>query len=333
MAGRVSVWTDDRLAQIAQQFVPAADETWHLQRGTDPEGLHFQAMADQGHYGSGGGTRQGIYAATPSGKLLGSINALNADRVLAMLQTALEAWEQTPDSERWLGPDDQLMPDHRWESSFPADGLVLTSSVRDLPADGTVSGERSTRWNRDHAWFSEEEARGWLPDTLEVGASREVSSTIVNRLTGYHIVDNANGQTIPYAPAETAGSRLRCEVVARDGSQLQLTITGSTRANSDGTWLLGDNDWTPKQMYPRSLTTEVFGRATWDTARQRFTAFELVALGERAGRTGYNGRSNNLGPAPIGFSFRLTSPGPAERVPPAFINIYDAGWVVRPTDS
>lgn len=330
----MSVWTDDRLAEIAQEFVPAADETWRLQRGTDPECRHFQAMANQGHYGSsGGGTRQGIYATAPSGKLLGSVNSLDPDRVLTMLQTSLEAWKELPEAERWLGPDDNLSPEHRWESSYPVGGLVLTSTVRDLSADGTLTGARATRWNRDHVWFNTDEARGWLPGRLELGARGEVSRAVMDRLTGYHVVDNVRGQTIPYAPSETVDSRLGTEVVDRQGDQVILRITGTTHAETDGTWLLGDNDWTPTQKFPRSLTTEVYGRATWDLELERFTSFELVALGERHGRTRFNGRGNDMGPSPIGHSFRLTEPGPAERVPPAFINIYDADWVVRPTDS
>lgn len=333
MAGRVSVWTDDRLAEVSQHFVPAADETWRLQRGTDPECLHFQGMANQGHYGKGGGTRQGIYAMAPSGKLLGSVNSLDADRVLTMLQESLDVWEAMPDAERWLSPDDDLMPEHRWENSFPERGLVLKSACRDVPADGTPSGERGTRWNRDHAWFNAEEARGWLPDTLTVGATREVSQTVMDRLTGYHLVDNVIGQTIPYAPSETEASRITSEVVEVAGPRVTLELRGETRAESDGSWQLGQNDWTPTDVYPRAMTTEVLGKATWDDDLKRFTAFELVALGERTGRTRFNGRGDDIGPAPIGFSFRLAPPGPAERVPPAFIDIYPAGWVVRPTGS
>ena len=43
-------------------------------------------MADAGHYQGKGGTRQGIYAATPAGELLASVNHNGADRVAAMMK-------------------------------------------------------------------------------------------------------------------------------------------------------------------------------------------------------------------------------------------------------
>ena len=77
MAGRGSVWSDPELrALVVEHTVPCADEVWRLQRGDDGECRFFRAMADAGHYGKGGGTRQGIYLASPSGRLLSSINSL-----------------------------------------------------------------------------------------------------------------------------------------------------------------------------------------------------------------------------------------------------------------
>ncbi len=69
--------------------MPAADEVWRLQRGTDRECRFFQSMADKGHYGGGQGTRQGIYACSFSGDFLSSINSLNPDAVIMTLETAL----------------------------------------------------------------------------------------------------------------------------------------------------------------------------------------------------------------------------------------------------
>ena len=76
---------------------------------------------------------------------------------------------------------------------------------------------------------------------------------------------------------------------------------------------------------------ELLGEATWDPAAARFTAFDLVALGERRGRTRFNGRGRDRDPDGwhgIGFAFTL--PTSASRVPPGFIELYDADWVIRP---
>ena len=45
----------------------------------------------------------------------------------------------------------------------------------------------------------------------------------------------------------------------RDGDVVTFRIEGRTQAETDGTWKLGKNDWTPATKYPRGLTTTVLG--------------------------------------------------------------------------
>jgi hypothetical protein len=344
VAGRASVWSDERLTAAAKRFVTAADENWRLQRGDDSECLHFQAMADQGHYGGGGGTRQGIYVAAPSGRLLASVNSLDADAVLATLERGLAAWETLPDPERWLPPGADIAPAHRWEQSYPEGGLVLTRIVRDLPADGDAAAEPRRPSNRDHAWFSADEARAFLPAASDasdasdgpaarlVGATHALPAPLALRLARLHLVDNVRGQTLPFAPDEVREADVRVEILAREGDLLRLRITGRTRAAADGPWLLGENDWTPPGEYPRGVSATLYGDATYDTAREAFTAFTLVGVGTRWGSGWLNGRrADDAGP--IGWLFTLAPDTPAERVAPAFVDLYAADWIVRPAGS
>ena len=103
-AGR-SVWSDIEIIGLSEEFVTAADETWRLQRGSDPECRFFQSFADVGHYRGEGTTRQGIYCCTPSGRVLGSVNTTNPQRMRRMLEGALERWAAMPKSERYLDED------------------------------------------------------------------------------------------------------------------------------------------------------------------------------------------------------------------------------------
>jgi hypothetical protein len=64
------------------------------------------------------------------------------------------------------------------------------------------------------------------------------------------------------------------------------------------------------------------GRATFDLESGRFTKFELVATGTRTGRTRYNNRDDDPGPAPIGVAFVLAGDTPQDRVPPSFLYAY-----------
>lgn len=331
MAGRRSVWSDARVLERARAFVPAADEVWRLQRGLGPESRAFQRMADRGHYRDPGGSRQGIYVCTPAGELLASINALEPERVLATLDAGLAAWEALAPEERRRElerlPED-LEADPRWEWSHPADGLVLVVTSRDLPADGDPrSGPPNERANRDHAWFAADELPGLLPPAgAGPGSSFAVDPALVERLARFHAVDNVRGQTLPYAREEVAGSRLGGRVVQVAPDALELRYEGKLVAATDGTWRMGASDWTPERAWPRSITTHVLGRATWDPLARRFRSFQLVALGIRHGTTGLNGRPEGSS-GPIGFAFELAEDVPAERVAPGFVDVYDAPWI------
>ena len=114
---------------LVAKFVPAADEVHHLQMGNDPECLHFQKFAEFGHYGgrARSSTRQGTYAATPSGVFLGSINSNDPDRIREMMQRALAKWEKLPKAERLLptDPKTQIPAIRRAERFYPADGASI----------------------------------------------------------------------------------------------------------------------------------------------------------------------------------------------------------------
>ena len=58
---------------------------------------------------------------------------------------------------------------------------------------------------------------------------------------------------------------------------------------------------------------------------------DMIAIGERKGRTNLNGRAkDDVGPSQIGWYFEEVSERAADRVPPAFIDIYGVDWVVDP---
>jgi len=123
------------LIDLAKQFVPTTDEVWRLQGAQDNDANIFQEMANKGHYRRVGGSRQGIYVCTPKGDLLSSINSLDADVVLNTVKTGLEKWHELPLTERSLPENYLLNASHRWENSYPEDGLVLTSYNIDIFTD------------------------------------------------------------------------------------------------------------------------------------------------------------------------------------------------------
>ena len=303
------------MLELAAKFVPAADEVYRLQNletGTDPECRLFQTFAELGHYRRPGTSRQGTYCVTPSGVLLGSINSNDPKRILALLETSLAKWRTLGREERLLptDPREQRAAIRRPERFYPADGLVLSVTSRDLPRDAerpkaATAAWRETAWNQDFAWFTKAEARQFLPAVPKVGAKQDIPVPVISRIACAHLIDNVRGQTSPFDEGQIKKAGLTAEVTAADGDTVSLRLAGETSTAADG----------PRE---HSLDMRLLGAATFDLSKGRFVAFELVAVGVRAGSTQLNGRRGDTDPAPSGILVTLAGDGPCERIAPAF---------------
>jgi formylglycine-generating enzyme required for sulfatase activity len=304
--------------------VLAADEVWRLQGGKDhrayrssggddAECISFQRMAAKGHYGPGGGTKQGIYVCTSTGEFLASVNSTNPAVVTGMLRRGLSAWAELPEAKR-SAKSTLSDPGHRWEASYPQDGLVLEQTFRELtqgldPADG---------FNRDFAWFSAEEARRLLPESLEPGANYPVPRALHLRFARHHLLASAHGETGGFAPHEVEGA-LEVEVLAVEDSKVRVRITGTSTAKADPPKAGEDLHWRSQQVEARLL-----GFATFDRRSGRFDAFELMAEGKVTPRGSEDSR-------PLGWFFALADGDrPSARVSPTHAYAYDADWLVKP---
>ena len=322
MADRRSVYTNEEIIARSAAFVCAADEVWRLQRGSESDCVFFQKAVNRGERITDVGTRQGTWVFAPSGRLLAHGNTRHIERMLEILDHGLSRWSELTDEEKRLPAGVDFSDVHRWESNFPTDGLALERVGRELAdADGTELGS----WNMDYAWFSGAELAEELAPLVN-GAEEAELSHMAMRLARFHLIDNVRGQSLPFAPTEVERARLTARVVARESGSLELELTGDTQAVADGPWLMGDNIWKPKETHPHGLECELRGRAVWNTATRRFDAFELVGVARRWGRTVMNGRSRDASPGYLAFSFE---PSP-RRIAPAFVDVYDADWIVAP---
>jgi len=184
----------------------------------------FQEMANKGHYRKVGGSRQGIYICSPRGTLLASVNSLNPDVVLETIETGLQKWNELPASEQNLPENFTPSITHRWEDSYPYNGLILKGAKADLLTDPPRFSDRGDRWNMDHIWFNNAEANLWLPNKYEVGHSYECPKIIKDRLFRFHLVDNVRGQTLPFAPEEIKVSNLKIEIIDIKENIMKLSI-------------------------------------------------------------------------------------------------------------
>jgi hypothetical protein len=294
--------------------VPCADEEWSLLHAETAEGALFRRIAEQGHYAGRtepSDTRQGLYAAAPSGALLASCNSNDPEEVAGVLRQALEAWEGMPDEERWLGPEaaKQVARSPRAEDQYPENGLVLLVTVRDLPRKLPPDDWRKDASNREYVWFTKEEAA-----QLAAGGSE----AFARRLARFAFVDIARGQSDPYADEQVEKAELKLE-----GDAGSLRIVGETRTSAEGRWpVQGERDQAESTPQKRGVTVRITGSAAWDAKAGRFTAFQATAEGLRWGGTQFNERQDDLEEAPIRFTLALA--GPEERTAPTAF--WEYGW-------
>ena len=307
-----------------------ADEVNQLQRGKDVASRLFQEFAEQGHYKGRvkpSNTRQGIYAVTPNGQFLASCNTRSADRVAKMLRTALARWHELPRETRRLPKElaAEFGQVGGWADRYPADGLVLRVTTRDLPGAKQGRDWKKNAWNHDFAWFRKNEARRFVPEKIDTGNTARVPDPLVRRLVLYHLLDNVRGQVSTFRNRDIQSASLTTKIVSTDGKTAQLRITGATRAVQKGSWAVsGFRDSRNPTEQERGFATEILGFATWDLKNQRFTKFEAVAIGTRWGGTQFNGRAGDLDASPIGVALSLGSGDTSERTPPA--RVYKYGW-------
>lgn len=330
MTARQSVWSDPEVKALATKFVPAADEVGRLQTGKDAECKLFQKIAEQGHYAGmtrPSSTRQGTYATTADGTFLASWNNNNPRFVARKLREALETWDRLKAEGRKFSGADPLdvAQLNRADRFFPEGGLVLKVNTRDLPRDPPQQGRWADAWNQDFAWFTQDEAREFLPGKIEPGRPHEVPRALVERLARFHLLDNVRGQTSPFPARAIEEATLTSRVTTVEGDVVSLRLEGRTRAVQQGNWSIrGYRDMNRPSAQERSLEMQLLGTARFDRKQGRFVGFEVVAVGTRSGGTQYNGRANDLAPSPFGAVLSLAGESRAERVAPEHFRGY--GW-------
>lgn len=329
MRGRQVCWSDPKLQALAKKFVPVCDEVWRLHNLREHDCLYFQGFCEEGHYGGPNRqTRQGIYCHTPSGRFLGSVNTTDPRRMERMLKDALDRWKAMPKKERYLDYDPATRRDgiQRRERQYPEDGLPLRVYTRDMPRKDLPDDWRGVAWNVDSLWYRKDEARSLLPRRLAKGQTVEWPEALVGRLVRHNLVDNVRGQTNGYGADHVQTARLRTEVVRVKKHLVTVRFEGESRASTTGAWPRDGRFESMREHgeFSRGVQTRMAGEAVYDRKAERFTRFELAAVGTRWGRTRYNFRHDDMDETPIGFAIVYDAEDPGRKVAPAEMGSY--GW-------
>ncbi|RTZ91166.1 MAG: hypothetical protein DSY92_05100, partial [Planctomycetota bacterium] len=134
------------------------------------------------------------------------------------------------------------------------------------------------------------------------------------------------------AKADIQHAEIEIEVTAVEGNMASIQISGLFRSESDGIYKLGETDWRHFPSGTRGIDATLRGEATWNIEQRRFSAFRAAVHGKAWGGSGLNGRRGvtQEQPAAIGWYFELVDDDPRDRLAPAFIDVYNADWVIQP---
>ncbi len=332
MTGRESVFSNpDVIALASGQFIPVAENSSALERQTDDKGQFFRHVVEHGHYAGRThptSTRQGSYTFLADGTFLASVNSTDPEKMAAMMRDALQRFERADD----LGEPSpvQLAGTSADMDLYPADGLVLQATVRDLPRPAGVS-PADHKWNLDYVWIRRDEAEAMVPEPRAVGERREWPQPVVRRLARFHLRDYVRGEPFNWFDDAIRRAEITSEVAAVEGSQVRLALVGAVKLEAEVEWVAPENGETKR--YDNGFDVALRGEATWDEEQGRFTAFDLVAAGTRWGTNQYNFRYDDLGPAPIGVALTLAGTTPSDRTAPHCLRTWHTTAIntVRPS--
>ena len=263
MAARATAFAEPAVIRLASEsFIPLAEDCTPLQTQRDAKGEFFRLVAEQGQY-----------AFTADGTLLASVNTSDAETMLEMMHRAFARWELFAAVEDGQGVTAATYErDPRHPDLYPVGGLVLKQTMRDLPRpEGHASPQqRPEAINFDYAWFTADEVRDFLPDTVRVGVSKALPRRIVRRLARFHLLDSVRGETPPWRDEDVQDAAMTTEVVAVDGDRVHLRLDGGVLNSQDGTWAT-----TPFQEklegMARGYHCRLRGELTFDTRRGRLS--------------------------------------------------------------
>ena len=311
------------IALASEQFVPVAENSSALERQQDDKGEFFRHIAEQGHYGGRTfptSTRQGSYAFLADGTFLAAVNSTHPHKMAGMRREARHRFART--GELGAPSPAQLVDTAPEDEGYPVDGLVLQATVRDLPRpEGQPPADE--KWNLDYVWIRRDEARALVPDPAELGASRAWPANVVRRLARFHLRDYVRGEPFNWSDDAVRHAEIASEIASVDGDEVRLVLAGSVKLEAEVEWVAPEDGETKR--YDNGFDARLYGEATWDRGREAFTAFELVAAGDRWGTNQYNFRYDDLGPAPLGIAFTLAGTTPSDRTAPHCLRTWHAG--------
>ncbi|MGD1979853.1 MAG: hypothetical protein PVJ98_10690 [Akkermansiaceae bacterium] len=302
--GRREIWSDPQIQKVASEFVCVIEETFFLyppdwmKDPPNPAATRlFQKYVEnspKGLFPAKTSTYQGLYCMTANGGFLsGKFARQNRRQAMDTLQGALGKWR--PEVER-KGISPQKVPTNRLamyggEEIRPG-GLKLEVVYRDFPR-GEVRRPGNAQFPNPYnmGWFdfSPSEAASFVTGKKEKVA---IPDRVFRKLATSRFKDAVRGQMQDWKKGDLKKGALFVRLLSSKGSTHVYALEGEAFLQS------GDLSFAPM------LT----GEFSFNTRTREFTSFKMIAAGQRTGKGAANGRATDLGPAPMGISFKLYQP-------------------------
>jgi serine/threonine protein kinase len=313
IVGRAAGFSDAEVIETLKQgFVVAAVDDFYVRDAQDAPGAFFHKVVDQGPPKDDKDKRRdGLYACTADGTLLGFAPDADAKSVKELLAQASSKWGDLPEKMRRKRPfkEDRGALDPRFERSPPEGGLALRVHARELEADGAGRFRRTApraayypnQGSLDHAWLTADEARAFLPDDTAPGTTAKVPARVARRLLWLHLVDDVRGEPATWESQDLKQAELTVMVLPpRRKDVLALRLSGFAR-------LASANE---KRTYDATIT----GSLEYDARAQAWVKFSIVAVGPSKDEEADSARP---GSQPLGIAFVLADgKSEADKVPP-----------------
>lgn len=280
---------------------------------------------------------------TPSGRLL-SGTVKSRDGLAQALQEVLDSYAKLPDAER---RPSSVKGEIKPQPTPPPGGLVLTIYDRPLGrvTETTATGARyrlpegddhgglrthAPHGQRSSLWLKEDEWKSLIPENPRKGQTHQVPTKLVKRIALYGLVP----QTLwvveeMWKPDSLHQGELRVTVEEVTPETLRLRMHGDLQLLGPGvlhTW--------PERKFIKNIENRYDARLegvlVYDRVKKKITRWDLVALGDFAGRWFAGNKGWNLAtpetPLPLAFAFELDQTAydlpPERRRPRSFVHAY-----------
>ncbi len=333
MADREFVFSNPEIqALIKNSFIPLAMNDWYLRRQQDNVGVFYRKMTEASPRGQAGeNTRQGRYVFTAAGKYLGFNNNRSPERILKMLNEALQAWEKLPAAER--APQEILSlgkPDDRYHREVPqgtaivrvttraldqvAEGQFQTAAAaaaksnpeaKEATADGNSLTPNGLRAARDYLWLQPQEIQE-LSTAIASGKETAISDRLAKRVLRFHLVDNTRGEPPSWQLGEAKLCQLSLVPEKGGSARLQGKLEA---ASADGS---------------RGISAEITGHLAAEGGVLK--ELRVLAVGQHWGE-GQHVKGARPGKQWLGHSLIfLPEPLPSDKIPPQFSHWLRGYW-------